>query len=202
MSCTRHIKCVLVGDGAVGKTSILIAYTTDSFPADYTPTVFDNYCKNIMYNGLLINLGLWDTAGQEDYDRLRPLCYPQTDIFIIVFSVIDPTSFDNAKRKWHPELVHHNDTTPIILCASKVDARNNSEIIDRLSQRGLTCVASVQGRLLSEELECDGYYECSALTMTGLHELFIGACNAVLKNNTELASGKKQQQRSTKCILL
>lgn len=52
-----------------------------------------------MVDGKPISLGLWDTAGQEDYDRLRPLSYPQTDVFLICFSIVSPPSFDNVKAK-------------------------------------------------------------------------------------------------------
>lgn len=55
-----------------------------------------------MVDGRPISLGLWDTAGQEDYDRLRPLSYPQTDVFLICFSIVSPPSFDNVKAKVLP----------------------------------------------------------------------------------------------------
>ena len=74
----QHIKCVVVGDGAVGKTCLLMVYSQNAFPGEYVPTVFDQYQVNVDIKDRVINLGLWDTAGQEDYDKLRPISYPQT----------------------------------------------------------------------------------------------------------------------------
>src|ERR1700709_1157023 len=133
----QAIKCVVVGDGAVGKTCLLISYTTNAFPTEYVPIVFDNYSANVMVDGKTISLGLWDTAGQEDYDRLRPLSYPQTDVFLICFSVVSPTSLENVAAKWAPEVQHHCPNVPIFLIGTKADLRDDPESISRLRDRHL-----------------------------------------------------------------
>ena len=93
----RSIKLTVVGDGNSGKTCLLICFTTCAFPGEYIPTVFDNYATTLVVDGLPISLGLWDTAGQSDYDRLRPLSYPQTEVFLICFSLVKRETFSNAR---------------------------------------------------------------------------------------------------------
>ena len=120
----QNLKFVVAGDGAVGKSCLLISYTTNAFPGEYVPTVFDNYSANIMYNGKPINVALFDTAGQEDYDRLRPLSYPQTDVFLLCYDVSRKSSFENIITKWIPEIVHHCPNTPYIVVGLKSDLRS------------------------------------------------------------------------------
>ena len=66
----QTIKCVLVGNPVAEKTQLCISYTTGKYPSEYFPTVFDNYAVTVMIDGKSYSLGLWDTKGQEDYDRM------------------------------------------------------------------------------------------------------------------------------------
>ena len=190
----KSIKCVVVGDGAVGKTCMLISYTTDSFPGEYIPTVFDNYAANVMADGEPIQINLWDTAGQEDYDRLRPLSYPMTDVFLMVYSVANPSSFENIKAKWHPEVSHHCPGTPVVLVGNKTDLREDKEILAALKVKNKMPVTYPQGLKLAKEIRAVKYLECSAFTQKGLKKVFDEAIRATMEP-------KKVTKKSQKCKL-
>ena len=113
-----------------------------------------------------------DTAGQEDYERLRPMTYPQTDIFLICFSLISQSSFDHVQVKWVPEIRHHCPHTPIILVGTKLDLRNENASLTRRRQMKEHPISYPQGKQLANRIGAKKYLECSALTQKGLSEVF------------------------------
>lgn len=187
-----HLKTVVVGDGAVGKTCMMMAYSQNIIEEEYIPTVFDNYSCHVLVDEKVIALSLWDTAGQEDYDRMRPLSYPGTDVFIIAFNLVSPASLNNVKFKWLPELKHHCPDVPIILVGNKADLRREFE----RKGRG-QFVSTSEGEAVAKTINADGYFECSAINMEGLNELFDGALRAAInKRDAKRKAGKK------KCTIL
>ncbi|OCT65742.1 RHOG family member 2 S homeolog isoform X1 [Xenopus laevis] len=190
----QTIKCVVVGDGAVGKTCLLISYTTNAFPEEYIPTVFDNYSAQMTVDGRTVSLNLWDTAGQEEYDRLRTLSYPQTNVFIICFSIGSPSSHANVRHKWHPEVSHHCPNVPILLVGTKQDLRNDTETIKKLKEQSLAPTTHQQGSSLAKQIGAVRYMECSALHQQGIRQVFEEAVRAVFYPVTK--------KNPKKCILL
>ncbi|XP_054430276.1 rho-related GTP-binding protein RhoG-like [Pteronotus mesoamericanus] len=190
----QTIKCVVVGDGAVGKTCLLISYTTKSFPEEYIPTVFDNYSTQTSVDGQIVSLNLWDTAGQEEYDRLRTLSYPLTNIFVICFSISSPSSYYNVRHKWHPEVSRHCPNVPVLLVGTKRDLRSDLETVKKLKEQSLVPTTPQQGTSLAKQVGAVKYLECSALTQDGVQEVFLEAVRAVLYPATK--------KNTKKCVLL
>jgi len=165
-----QVKIVVIGDGAVGKTCLLISYVNNEFPRQYVPTVFDNYAINTVVDKKTYSVTLWDTAGQEDFDRLRPLSYPGTDIFLICIAVVTPLSLTNAKLKWRSEVQHHCPQTQYMLVGLKTDLRgSSSEVISREE-----CMAAAR------EMGAIDYVECSAQLQEGVANVFETAVRHVV----------------------
>ncbi|KAI0811078.1 P-loop containing nucleoside triphosphate hydrolase protein [Irpex lacteus] len=187
-------KLVVVGDGGCGKTCLLIVYAENRFPEAYIPTVFENYVTLVNFEGKLVELALWDTAGQEEYDRLRPLSYPESDVILIIFSVDFPVSLGNVTDKWYPEVAHFCEGTPLILVATKTDLRRDEQTKRMLNAQGQTPVTPEQGAAVAREIGAK-YIECSAKTGTGIQEVFTLA----LKESMKGKWGKIVKQR--RCVV-
>ncbi|XP_050418372.2 cdc42 homolog [Patella vulgata] len=190
------LKCVVVGDGAIGKTCMLFSYTCNKFPRDYVPTVFDSYSVNLTVGGEMYSLGLFDTAGQEDYDNLRPLGYPHTHIFLVCYSVVTPASFENVTEKWIPEITSHCPKTPFLLVGTQTDLRDDTETIEKLAKKKEKPISVEQGEKLAKRLGAVKYVECSALTQKGLKNIFDEAILAALQ------PPPKKPRRRRKCAIL
>ena len=193
---TMNLKVVTVGDGAVGKTTLLIRYTTGTYPWEYIPTVFDNWAANKEVDGRIVLMGLWDIAGGEDYDRLRPLSYPGTDVFLLCFALDAPSSFANVKERWYPELNHHCPGTPILLVGTKEDLRDDPQVISHLATRGLSPITYQEGLECARDIGAVKYMECSALTEMRVEDVFLEGVRAAMR----VTEGGTLRQK--KCQLL
>ena len=111
-------------------------------------------------------------SGQEDYDRLRPLSYPQTDVFLVCFSVTSPASFENVKEKWFPEVHHHCPGVPCLIVGTQIDLRDDPLVLEKLQRQKQRPITPEQGERLARELGAVKYVECSALTQKGLKNVF------------------------------
>mmetsp|Transcript_41674 Transcript_41674/g.36864 ORF Transcript_41674/g.36864 Transcript_41674/m.36864 type:complete len:190 (+) Transcript_41674:77-646(+) len=183
-----NIKCCVVGDGAVGKTCLLVCYTKNEFPEQYVPTVFDNHSTMVMCDGKVVNLQLWDTAGQEDYDRLRPLSYPGTQVFLLCYSVISKASYENCENRWMPELRHHCPNIPIVLVGTKIDIREEDNP---------NHLPSSEGPKLAKKLGAVSYVECSSKCMTNVNQVFDAGIRSVLNPKK-----KKKKMKLPSCNIL
>ena len=104
---------------------------------------------NLTAGDQTIELGLWDTAGQEEYDRLRPLSYANANVFLVCFSVVNPVSFENVTTKWYPEVIHFCPDVPQILVGTKLDLRNDPSTLDRLKSNSQSPIQMEGVRALS-----------------------------------------------------
>jgi len=185
---------VIVGDGACGKTCLLIVFSKGTFPEVYVPTVFENYVADVEVDGKRVELALWDTAGQEDYDRLRPLSYPDSHVILICFAIDSPDSLENVQEKWIAEVMHFCARLPIILVACKKDLRRDPKTLDDLRRTSQRPVAPEEGQAVAQKIGARHYLECSARTGEGVREVFQYATRAAL-----VSQGKR---KSSGCVLL
>ncbi|CAH3182055.1 unnamed protein product, partial [Porites lobata] len=140
------------------------------------------------------SLFLFVNRSRTDYDRLRPLSYPQTDVFLVCFSVVSPASFENVKEKWVPEITHHCPKTPFLLVGTQVDLRDDASTIEKLAKNKQKLITVESAEKQARELRAVKYVKCSALTQKGLKNVFDEAILAALE--------PPEQLKKKKCTLL
>jgi len=200
-SSSNKIKCVFIGDGAVGKTSLIISYTTNGYPNEYVPTAIDTYHVVVHVDGQPLTLELCDTPGQDDFDTLRPLVYPQTDVFMLCFSVVMPSTFQNVREKWIPEIRSQSLTVPIVLVGTQSDLREDAKTLVGLRNSKEQPIQEAEARKLAQTLGCESYVESSSLTQKNLKEVFDNAIVEGLRSRSSREK-KVQKKKKKKCVIL
>lgn len=165
---TPSVKLVVVGEPTVGKTSLLINYLTGAFPGESIPEVFERYDVNTMVDGAPSTVALWDTAGGREYDTLRPLSYPLTNVFFLCFDVARRETFDAVSARWVSELQTYAAGTPFLLVGTKTDLRDD----------GTAQVSADEGARMAATIGAAAYRECSALAGLGVDDTFAEAVRA------------------------
>ena len=146
-------KMLIVGDSGCGKTCLYTVFTKDKFPELYVPKTFEGYVADIEVDGKQVELALWDTAGEKDYNKLRQLSYPDTDVILICFSIDSPSSLDNVLERWIPEVKQFCPNIPIIL-VGKGKQSGETEDAPLVGIILLLCLILYHTRMLIRRLIC------------------------------------------------
>lgn len=199
---SNKIKCVFIGDGAVGKTSLIISYTTNGYPNEYVPTAMDTYHAVVHVDEQPLTLELCDTPGQDDFDSLRPLVYPNTDVFLLCFSVVIPSSFHNVRERWIPEVRAFCGKVPVLLVGTQSDLREDAKTLVQLRKYKEQPVQEAEARKLAQSLGCELYVECSSLTQKNLKDVFDSAIVEGLASRTRRERKLAKKAKKKHCTLL
>ncbi|OCL05948.1 ras-domain-containing protein [Glonium stellatum] len=193
-----RLKLVVVGDGACGKTCFIIVGTKKLFPTVYVPTIFENYEADFEINGRSVEAHFWDTAGQDEFARLRPSSYPGTHIVCLCFALDDHDSLDNILHTWQPEIAHFcGKKIPIFLLGLKKDTRDDPISIGERLRRGQRHVTKAEGEDMRQKLNAVKYMESSAKTGEGVQETLVEIFTTALEQNSAMhAAAKKKRKRA------
>ncbi|XP_063443753.1 ras-related C3 botulinum toxin substrate 1-like isoform X1 [Mytilus trossulus] len=188
-----QVKCVVMGDIKVGKTSLIMSYAYNMFQEEDIPLVFD-FKTTITENDKPVDLVLWDTCGNADYNKLRPVSLPDTDVCLLCFSLDDPDSFTFVEEKVYPDIKRLCPNTLTLLVGTKKDLikidQNDQEIKKKDTDR------YAHGINLAEQIQAVKYMECSAKTGEGIKSVLQEAIKCVF-NKT-----KKIKEKKSNCYVL
>ncbi|XP_027034755.1 rho-related GTP-binding protein RhoU [Tachysurus fulvidraco] len=179
------VKCVLVGDGDVGKTSLIVSYTTNGYPAEHVPTAFDNFTVTVDVDGRPVQLHLCDTAGQDDLECLRPFCYRDADVFLLCYSIVAPSSFHSVRERWAPEVHRLHPVAPLVLVGTQSDLREDVQVLIQLARQQERPISVEEARLVARSLGVSAFAECSALTQKNLKAVFDTAIMVSLEHKEQ-----------------
>jgi len=177
---TIQRKVVVVGDGGCGKTSLLNVFLNGFFPQVYEPTIFENHAHDVHVDDQIVELALWDTAGQEDFDRLRSLSYPDSHVVMICFSVDNPISLENVETKWIEDVLEHCPGVKVVLVALKCDLRDDHNVRQKLARREMHPCGYEEGLAVARQIRASRYMECSAKHNRGVTEVFLEAARVAI----------------------
>lgn len=170
--------------------------------------MFENYVHDIFIDGQSVQLSLWDTAGQEEFDRLRSLSYSDTHCIMLCFSVDSPDSLENVQSKWVGEIADHCEGVKLVLVALKCDLRNDEDVDNLNQQFSQSNPYSPQKRLISydqglavaKRINASRYLECSAKKNRGVNEAFSEAARVALNAKPKGANDDIQDKKS--CVVM
>lgn len=175
----RTGKIVLVGDGACGKTCLLEVFKRNTFPEEYIPTVVDNFTKVVEFDKekhKSVRLLLWDTAGQDDYDTIRPLSYRDTSLVLVCYAIDNRKNMGNIEKKWLMELRTYCPTAKYFLVALKKDLRNEPDLPPE------ELITEDEGREIARKINAEKFFECSARKRINVNTVFESAAKYIYYN--------------------
>ncbi|KAI4804968.1 hypothetical protein E4T44_11105 [Aureobasidium sp. EXF-8845] len=165
-------------------------------PASSEPTVFENYVHDIFIDNVHVELSLWDTAGQEEFDRLRSLSYDDTHAIMLCFSVDSPDSLENVESKWVAEIAENCPGVKLVLVALKCDLREQANDDEESNEPKRPMIDYKRGLAVAEKIKALRYLgaECSAMKNRGVNEAFTEAARVALQ--VKNVKGDKQSSCS------
>jgi len=165
----NSVKVTVVGNSLVGKSTLMLHFKDGVYSENPPPRV-EEFIKNITVDGAEYQLTCTDTRSTEAEDRMRPLSYPNTNIFLITFSFTDASSFANVANQWIKELTHHSVIpTPFFLVGLKADGER------RVSEEDVKA-------LLSRTDKIEETFYISSKTDKGVKELLSAVSKGAVKH--------------------
>ena len=177
----KTIKCVAVGNVLVGRSTLFVRYTKGEYPSYcFSPSPWEEYAATLTVNGEPYTLEMYNMAGDDEYDRFKPLIYQNADVIMLCFSVVDPCSYENITEKWWPELHNFCPNVSIVLVGMKLDLRDDKFTLRDLKAKHERPITHNEGLEMQHKIGAVAYLECSALTKEGVQKVFHAVVSAAL----------------------